>query len=71
MTWVLCALVDLRDERTPPDFSKVPPERRELVRRRWRESFSPPTEVWKLWESQIPHYRRAGFHVIPLSEPEE
>ena len=67
MRWVRCELIDLRDEREPPDFSKVPAERRAMVERNWQKSFVPnEPEIWHLWESQIPAYRAAGFKVTSL-----
>lgn len=64
--WYWCDMVDSNDIPEPPDFSKVPEERRAGVRERWLNTNAPEPERWKLWGPQVDHYRRMGFEVAVL-----
>jgi hypothetical protein len=65
-TWYICEFTeDLREE---PDWTKVPEERREMVRSRW-DAYEPPMELWKLWGPQIPSYKRLKNVVVKVLGP--
>ena len=53
--WYWCEITE--DEREEPDWSKVPEERRAMVKERW-DAVEPTTKRWKLWGPQIPLYQR-------------
>lgn len=62
--WYVCDLIDSSDIPSPPDFSKIPEDRRGEVLERWEKSNIPQGETWKLWGPQIEGYRKMGFEVV-------
>lgn len=50
--WYLC-IVEESDEE--PDWSRVPEDKRDRVRSRWRES-NVDSDVFRLWGPQIPFF---------------
>jgi len=53
--WFWCDIVDTED-RVEPDWSKVPEDRRALIRQRWEANTTPAPKRWKLWGPQIHMY---------------
>lgn len=66
MAWIKCLISETPEGES--DWSKVPEERRELVRERWTNKNREVGE-WLLWEAQIPLYQRMrGVEVTILTE---
>ena len=59
--------MDIEDVPDEPDWEKIPPERREIVRANWHERSKPEPRRWKLWGPQIETYANGrGFEVEVL-----
>ena len=65
--WYACEIRDA-GEAEPPDFSRVPKEKRAMVEERWRRrAESAPTSRWRLWGPQIEAYQKLdGMSVTVL-----
>lgn len=62
--WYWCEISEAPHDE--PDWSKIPEEKREMVRERW-EKANRITARWKLWGPQIPLYQRTpGMEVEVL-----
>jgi hypothetical protein len=69
--WYWCEVVDDADRPEEPDWSRVPEERREIVRERWGQQTTPEPVRWKMWGPQIAGYRRQpGYHVTVVGPAE-
>lgn len=71
--WYLVRITETDPDEVEPDWSRVPEERRDLVRDRWHASRQKITRTWRLWGPQIPRYRTMGYdlEVIGLApEPD-
>ena len=64
--WWWCDITE--DEREPPDWDKIPEDRREMVRARW-DAVAPTTKRWKLYGPQIPLYQKCDDISVTVIGP--
>lgn len=65
--WYWCDLAEVPDEQ--PDFSKVPEDRREIVRERWLNSTLAAAQRCQLWGPQIETISRHPAYEVTVIEP--
>ncbi len=53
--WYWCSITEA-DDTMEPDWDRIPADRRELVRSRWKPKTV--TKSWLLWGPQIPFFQR-------------
>lgn len=61
--WYYCDVTEVTEE--APDFSRVPADRRKLIRERWEQSHAKTTR-WKMWGPQIETFRRFGDEIVVI-----
>lgn len=67
MRWYLCGVVDAEERPEEPDWSKVPEDRRAMVRGNWLSVQKSVAKVWKMWGPQIEWYnRQPGYQVTVI-----
>lgn len=72
--WYLCSLQEVDEAKVAPDFSKIPEQRREVVRQKWLSQNLAPAQECLLWGEQINKYQeREGttVTVVRAATPEE
>jgi hypothetical protein len=66
--WYLCDLQDSSITDEEPDWSKVPADKRERVRRAWLAKQKPYAERVDLWGPQIPFFEKMPYYRVFVLE---
>lgn len=63
--WYPCLIED-RSGLEEPDWSRIPPAKREQVRQQFFARTKVPAEPWLLWGPQIPFFQRYPLYTVTV-----